>query len=116
MFFCEKWLNERADIISARVNTQLKGFNIEMWSELKNGDRTADCVVMDAHGVPYATLNTAHRIKACIEIQKMFCKYYGIQMPIFIDEAAVFDSSNLPHNDCQTIYLMADDINVLIVE
>ena len=116
LFFCEKWLNERADIISARVNTQLNGFNIEMWSELKNGDRTADCVVMDAHGVPYATLNTAHRIKACIEIQKMFCKYYGIQMPIFIDEAAVFDSTNLPHNDSQTIYLMADDSNVLIVE
>jgi hypothetical protein len=71
---------------------------------------------MDAHGVPYATLNTAHRIKACIEIQKIFCKYYGIQMPIFIDEAAVFDSTNLPHIDCQTIYLMADDSNVLIVE
>lgn len=116
LFFCEKWLNERADIISARVNTQLNGFNIEMWSELKNGDRTADCVVMDAHGIPYATLNTAHRIKACIEIQKMFCKHYGIQMPIFIDEAAVFDSTNLPRNEWQTIYLMASDNNTLVID
>ena len=113
---CKARMCEKADIISERINRKLDNFRIMMWSELKNGALAPDCIVQDLSGVHYATLNNAHRLKACLELQKMFCKVYDITLPVFIDEASVFDSSNLPKSDCQTIYLFASDSPTLTIE
>ena len=113
---CELWLNERAEIVSNKINSLLDEYRISMWSVLKNGEQVPDCVIMDRGGVTYATLNTAHRIKACIDIQNLFCKHFGIKMPRFVDEAAVFDNNNLPKCDGQIIYLFANDSDKMIVE
>jgi hypothetical protein len=39
----------------------------------------------------------------------MFCEHLGSELPIFVDEASVYDSSHLPKFDAQTIYLYASD-------
>lgn len=113
---CELWLNERAEIVSNRINSLLNEYHISMWSVLKNGEQVPDCVIMDKDGVTYATLNTAHRIKSCIEMQDMFCKHFGIEMPKFVDEASVFDDMNLPNGDGQYIYLLANNSEKMVVE
>lgn len=113
--YCDMWFDERADIVSSRINSLLSDCKISMWSYLKNGERVPDCVITNNDGVTYATLNTAHRIKTCIALQKMFCKHYGIELPIFIDEASVFDSANLPKDDSQIIYLIASDNETITV-
>jgi hypothetical protein len=46
----------------------------------------------------------------------MFCKHFEINLPIFVDEASVFDSEHLPLFDSQTIYLLASDDKTLKVE
>jgi hypothetical protein len=80
-----------------------------MYSRLKSGELTPDCVIVNTDGVPYATMNNSARLLACLSLQRMFCEHLGSELPIFVDEASVYDSSHLPKFDAQTIYLYASD-------
>lgn len=113
---CKEYIEERANIISDKINSKLDGCKIVMYSRQKDGELKPDCVIVNNKGIKYSTLNNSARIKLCISIQRMFCKHFGVNMPIFIDEAAVFDSSNLPKYDAQSIYLFASDDTTLKVE
>ena len=105
----KEYVEERASIISERINNLMNGFRIIMSERLKNGTDSPCCKIVDEKGVKYSTMNFSARIRACLAIQNMLCTRYGVQMPIFIDEAAVFDSVTLPKYEGQTIYLFASD-------
>ena len=105
----KEYVEERASIISERINNLMNGFRIIMSERLKNGTDNPCCKIVDENGVKYSTMNFSARIRACLAIQNMLCTRYGVQMPIFIDEAAVFDSVTLPKYEGQTIYLFASD-------
>ena len=105
----KEYVEERASIISERINNLMNGFRIIMSERLKNGTDNPCCKIVDENGVKYSTMNFSARIRACLAIQNMLCTRYGVQMPIFIDEAAVFDSVTLPRYLGQTIYLFASD-------
>lgn len=107
---------ERAAVISERINKKLSDCKIVMYSKQKDGTLKPDCVIVSNDGVKYATLNNSARISTCLSLQRLFCEYCEINMPIFIDESSVFDSRNLPSFDTQTIYLFANDSETLIVE
>lgn len=113
---CNNRIYEKAYIVSHRINDLLKDFRISMWTEMKSGALSPDCIIQDMYGVHYATLNTAHRLKACLEMQKLFRDAYGIKLPTFVDEASIFDNTNMPKGDGQIIYLFASDSKTLIVE
>ena len=113
---CKEYTEERASIISDRINDKLVDSRIQMWQKQKNGELAPSCTITDKQGVKYSTLNNSNRIKTCIELQQMFCKHYGIEMPIFIDEYSVFDSINAPIIDTQHICLIASDSPTLVIE
>ena len=112
----QEWLQERANIVSNRINDKLTNCKIVMYSAQKDGSLKPDCVIVDNDNVKYATLNYSNRIKTNIELQQLFCNFYGIEMPCWIDEAAVFSHNNLPALESQHILLYASDDNYLIVE
>lgn len=113
---CKEWRQERADIISFRINGRLNDCVIDMWSVQKDGTVVPDVVLKGKNGVVDSTINFAQRIKTCIELQMLFMNHYSVKMPIFVDEASVFDSKNLPrYDDYQTVYLYASDIPYLTV-
>ena len=105
---------DMCNIISKRVNDKLKGFHINMFAQSRDGEIKADCVIVSNDGVKYATMNNSQRIKATIAIQEMFAAYCDVSMPMFIDEASIFDKDNIPTSDGQTILLYAGetDLNV----
>lgn len=107
---------ERAKIISNKINEKLDDCRIVMYSRQKDGTLKPDCVVESVDGVKYATLNNSARIRICLSLQRMFCKHFGINLPVFVDEASVFDTQNLPKFNVQTIYLLASDDKTLKVE
>lgn len=112
----KEYEEERARIISDKINNKLTECKIVMYSRQKDGTLKPDCVVESKDGVKYATLNNSARIRICLSLQRMFCKHFDINLPIFVDEASVFDSEHLPKFDCQTIYLLASDDKTLKVE
>lgn len=113
---CKEYIEERANIISERINGKLNDTAIQMWQVQKNGELAPSCTITDKHGVKYSTLNNSNRIKACIELQQMFCKHYDIELPVFVDEASVFSSNNQPNIKGQSIFLYASDSPTLVVE
>lgn len=113
---CKMYLEERANIISERINEKLDDCKICMYSRQKNGELTPDCVIVDNYGVKYSTLNNSARIKMCLSLQRLFCRHFGVNMPVFIDESSIFDSNHLPSLDTQTIYLFASDDDKLKIE
>ena len=112
----KEYEEERAKIISDKINEKLDDCRIVMYSRQKDGTLKPDCVIESMDGVKYATLNNSARIKICLSLQRMFCKHFNVNLPIFVDESSVFDSLHLPSFDAQTIYLFASDDKVLVVE
>lgn len=105
----KEYEEEKANIVSERINEKLKDCKFRMYSRLKSGDLVPDCVLQDLEGVPYATMNNSARLLTCLSLQRMFCEHYGIDLPIFIDEASVYDDEHLPKFDTQCIYLYASN-------
>lgn len=113
---CKEWVEEKANIVSDRINCRLKDCSIQMWTVQKNGEKTPDCVILDKRGVKYGKTNTAERIKIDVELQEMFMSHYGVTLPVMIDEASVFSSFNIPKIDTQHLLIFASDDTKLIVE
>lgn len=113
---CAEYREEKASIISMRVNDKLDDCKIQMWERQKNGEMIPSCIITDNSGVKYSTLNNSNRIKTCISIQQLFCRHFGIKMPVWVDEASIFSAFNQPNPDSQSIYLYATDINLLSVD
>lgn len=113
---CKEYRQERADIISSRVNGRLNDCQIDMWSAQKDGSIVPDVVLKGKDGVRYSTTNFSDKIKIGIDLQFLFMEHYDVLLPVFIDEVSVFDSENIPSLDCQTIYLKASDYKELTVE
>lgn len=106
---------EKAAIVSDRINKKLIGCKVVMYSRQKNGDLIPDCVIVDDKNVKYSTINNSNRIKICLSLQTLFSEHFGIKLPVFVDEASIFTKKNLPVFDRQTIYLYADDVNEMII-
>jgi DNA repair exonuclease SbcCD ATPase subunit len=113
---CKEYIQEKADVISFRVNGELHDCVIDMWSTQKDGTLVPDTVLRGKDGVKFGSLNFAQQIKSKIELQMLFLRHFGISLPLWVDEATVFDSSNKPSFDNQTIFLYASDSPFLTIE
>lgn len=113
---CKEYAQEKADIVSFRVNGKMNNCKIEMWSAQKDGNLVPDVVIKGKNGVKYSTLNFSDRIKTCIELQRLFMEKYKVSLPVWIDEAAVFSSDNMPSIEGQSILLYASEDMYLTYE
>jgi DNA repair exonuclease SbcCD ATPase subunit len=113
---CKEYIQEKADVISFRVNGELHDCVIDMWSTQKDGTLVPDTVLRGKDGVRFGSLNFAQQIKSKIELQMLFLRHFGISLPLWVDEATVFDSSNKPSFDNQAIFLYASDSPFLVVD
>lgn len=113
---CKEWIEERASIISNRINDRLEGCSIQMYSVQKNGEQTPDCVILDKNGVEYGKTNTAECLMMNIALQRLFMSHYGIELPIFVDECSRFSPSNIPVIKEQNILIFATDDKTLKIE
>lgn len=108
-------INERNEIASNRVNEKMRDCFLQMWKLQKDGSRTPDCIILDNDGVKYGSTNTAERMKINISLQELFMKHYEVVLPVFVDEASVFDSMNKPKMDGQCVFIYASDDNNIVV-
>lgn len=113
---CKEFRQEKADIVSFRVNDKLVGCSIDMWSMQKDGTLIPDVVLRGVDGVKFGSLNFSDQIKVRIEMQRLFMDSIGVELPIFIDEYSVFSDNNRPVIDGQSVCLYATNTPYLTVE
>lgn len=112
---CAEYKQEKADIISYRINGKLKESTIDMWSRQKDGNLVPDVVLKGKNGVRFSSLNFSDRIRTCIDIQKMFMEHFDVSLPVWVDESSCFSSNNFPMIDGQVIYLFASESQIIEV-
>jgi chromosome segregation ATPase len=117
IFSAQAWLQERNEIVSFRINEKLEYSRIEMFSTQKNGEVVPDCRLLNKKGVSYGVTNNADKGAIDTDLQRLFMRHYGIALPIFVDEASIYDDEHLPKDeDYQMVYLFANNNPYLTIE
>ena len=114
----KEYEEEKAKIISDRVNGKFEYVQIEMSETNKSGDIIPACVVKDNKGVNALVTNNASRVLCGIDIAIAFQNFYGLSLPLFIDNYELFSKENQPDINRQEIRMIVDNcsFNVNIIE
>ena len=96
------------------INSQFEGLEFRLFENQINGGIKETCTLM-YNGVPYASLNSGHRIVVGLELIKTFQKLYEVTVPIWIDNAESVNTENLPEMDGQVVLLKVSDDEKLTV-
>lgn len=106
---------EKASIISDRVNDKFEYIQVQMTELNKSGEIVDTCKILDADGVSASSTNFASQVRCGIDISTAFCKFYGVNQPMFIDFAESICEDNYPKTDRQTIKLIVDECRFNVV-
>ena len=68
------------------MNASFRVVQFRLFRKQVNGGLTDCCDVM-VDGVPYGSLNNAARINAGIDVIRTLSRFYGVSVPLFIDNA-----------------------------
>ena len=102
----KEYEEEKAKIISDRVNGKFEYVQIEMSETNKSGDIVPACVIKDNKGVNALVTNNASRVLCGIDIAIAFQNFYGLSLPLFIDDYELFSEDNQPDLNRQVIRLI----------
>lgn len=105
----KEYEEEKAKIISDRVNGRFEYVQIEMSETNKSGDIVPACVVKDNKGVNALVTNNASRVLCGIDIAMAFQNFYGLSLPLFIDNYELFSEDNQPHINRQVVRMIVDN-------
>ena len=102
------FVQQKMDYIGKMINNRFSTVRFKLFDKQINGGISEVCEAT-VNGVPYADLNSGHRIIAGLEIAKAFQDIYDFQCPVFIDNAESLSSENIPKVDGQLILLSVAD-------
>ena len=105
----KEYEEEKAKTISDRVNGKFEYVQIEMSETNKSGDIVPACVIKDNKGVNALVTNNASRVLCGIDIAIAFQKFYGLYMPLFIDNYELFSEDNQPYINRQVVRMIVDN-------
>lgn len=105
----KEYEEEKAKIVSDRVNGKFEYVHIEMSETNKSGDIVPACVVKDNKGVNALVTNNASRVLCGIDIAIAFQNFYGLSMPLFIDNYELFSEDNQPDINRQVVRMIVDN-------
>lgn len=106
---------EKADIVGRRVNNFFDKCRVSMFSVKKDGSLAPNCVItMD--GRRAATLNKEGTITAGVDVSNAFCKFYGLNLPLFVDDYESVSADRDIVSDRQIIALKVDNSDLTLTK
>ena len=107
----------KADVES--VNAAIAGlFRVARWKmydQTLDGNYVETCEVTSPEGVPYRSMNDAMKILCGIDCIRVFSERYGLQAPIFVDNAECILRSAFD-TEAQVVRLVVSDcVNICLV-
>lgn len=86
-FLIEEFIRTKVDMLTDRINSKFKYARFKLFDTQINGGLNEVCETL-YEGVPYSSgLNNAARINVGLDIINTLSAHYGIQAPIFVDNA-----------------------------
>lgn len=111
LYLCDLFTKKKVEALTERINARFKSVRFRLFVEQINGGIKDDCEVMiptdGGRLVPYSFANNAARINAGLEIISTLSDFWGIKMPIFVDNAE--SVTHLIDTDTQVIRLVVSE-------
>lgn len=76
----------RIELLEEKINSAFDSVKIKMFNVKLDGEATETCEAF-MHDVPYSALSKGEKLKCALEIFKVIQNYYGVELPVFIDDA-----------------------------
>lgn len=92
LYLCEKFTRVKSALLNDKINEHFKTVKFQLFKQNITNDGIDDiCDVLvptsDGAFVPFSDANRAARLNAGIEIIGVLGKHYGVELPIFVDNA-----------------------------
>lgn len=106
LFLTEEFLRAKVRATEDNINSHFKYVRWKMFDQRING-ALEECCEPLIDGVPFGDgLNKGSRMKAALDINNALSDYFGIVLPVIIDDCESYTS--LPETKAQLIKLIAD--------
>ncbi|MEG0470746.1 MAG: hypothetical protein RR588_00270 [Solibacillus sp.] len=87
LYLIETFTRKKVEMLTERINSKFKYARFKLFEEQVNGGLNEVCETL-YEGVPYGSgLNNAAKINVGLDIINTLSEHYGIQAPIFVDNA-----------------------------
>lgn len=107
LYLTEEFIRTKVDLLEEKINSKFKYARFKLFEQQINGGLKEVCETT-YEGVPYSGgLNNAARINVGLDIINTLSKHYGVQAPIFIDNAE--SVTKLIDIDAQVISLIVSE-------
>ena len=96
----ETFIRFKMGRVSSIINSYFDGIEFKLFDVQLNGGikETCECTV---NGVPYASVNSGHKILAGVSIINALQKRFNVSVPVWIDNAESLSTFNIPKTDTQ---------------
>lgn len=113
----EKFNRTKMSMLSERINDKFKLVTWKLFEKQKN-QRYAEVCVCQIHGSDYGenTTSATERMMAGMDIIRTLQEIYQVHVPIFLDDADLYNDWNIPDMDCQLIKLCVSEDEELRIE
>ena len=108
----ESYQREYAEIVKINVNKYFDKVSVVMTQYNKSGI-LEDCCKLMLDGVTDSN-NYASKVLIGVELAKAFQKYFGLELPLFIDNAESLDEVNVPSHS-QIVMLVRSDCPFTVI-
>ncbi|MFD1466497.1 AAA family ATPase [Lapidilactobacillus mulanensis] len=85
-YLIDQFTRAKVNVIEDKLNTMFQMVSFKLFENQKNGELKETCEAT-VDGVPFSDLNNAARINAGLDIINTLTDYYGVNVPIFVDNA-----------------------------
>src|SRR5699024_9991293 len=87
LYLTEEFTRKKVELITDKVNEKFEHARFKLFEEQINGGINETCVVIGKNGESFENINNAQRINISLDIINTLSKHYGVQAPIFVDNA-----------------------------
>jgi len=92
LYLCEKFSRVKAALLTDKINERFQSVSFQLFKKNITNDGIDDvCEVLipteDGRRVPFSLANNAARINAGLEIIGVLGAHYGVELPVFVDNA-----------------------------
>ncbi len=116
---CDKFIVNKIELLTRQFNSHFQNVRFKLFEQQINGGYSECCEVMvpceqggEQMLVPYNLANTSSKMNAGLEIIDTLGKYWGIHLPVFIDNAESY--TGLPEIDSQIIQLVVSAADTVL--
>ena len=88
---CRAFISYKCKTAEDKINAMFDGVTFKLFRQNKTNDEIKECCDIFWNGVPYSSLSYSTKFIVSLKIVEAFQEYYGVCMPIIIDNAESID-------------------------